>query len=381
MPLSPIRQQRQARLDPVHRWPGCAMSAGATLGLAAKSKSCAAACRAGNPAADRGQPGRAPGRGRRTRPTAARPGSPGRCICSRAAACGEVGGRSRMVGSRSIRQAWSTAASAACRSARRGCARCSSRDGSFPAVPEAPAAGRRRPPTAQDGRVRRQPGSPPLGREVTAAAATCGRAGPAPGRLPGSVGHGRGMLAGLDRDRVGGHAPAVSAAASPAIDLLPAACAGAAAAPRSAPGSRPRRRAGPRAAAQHASWTRGEHARGAGLCQRASTRAARRACGPGSPGSGPGPGARRRTCRSAAGGPRPACAAVEDAQLVRGQHRPHPGVDQPGGHRIAVLADADPGIPVHSRPLHCGAVSNGSDGSGRSSRCSAEKSCPTVAAR
>ena len=46
--------------------------------------------------------------------------------------------------------------------------------------------------------------------------------------------------------------------------------------------------------------------------------------------------------------------AVEDAQLVRRQHHPDPGADQPGGHRIAALAHADPGIPVDPRPQHRG---------------------------
>ena len=45
---------------------------------------------------------------------------------------------------------------------------------------------------------------------------------------------------------------------------------------------------------------------------------------------------------------------VEDVQLVRGQRHPDPGVDQPGGHRIAALADADPGIAVHPRLIAAG---------------------------
>ena len=44
--------------------------------------------------------------------------------------------------------------------------------------------------------------------------------------------------------------------------------------------------------------------------------------------------------------------AVQDAQLVRRQHHPDPGTDQPGRYRITAFPHADPGIPVHPRPQH-----------------------------
>ena len=78
----------------------------------------------------------------------------------------------------------------------------------------------------------------------------------------------RGVFAGLDGDRVGGHRARRPARRGSRPAPRARAAAGAAAAPRSTPGCRRRRRGGARAAAQNASCAGGEPARGAGLGQR-----------------------------------------------------------------------------------------------------------------